>query len=100
MSSLPTLRCSCGRGTLIVFMQDIVSRCYQIGGYRTNRTQRDRPMTEWLTSTEAAAYLKVAPRTLVQWAREGKIQGHRLSGCKRITWRFLRAELDAMLSAP
>jgi excisionase family DNA binding protein len=57
-------------------------------------------MSEWLTATEAAAYLKVRPRTILQWAKDGKIRGHRLSGCKRITWRFLRADLDATLFAP
>jgi excisionase family DNA binding protein len=57
-------------------------------------------MSEWLTATEAAAYLKVRPRTIVQWAKDGKVRGHRLSGCKRITWRFLRSELDGMLCGP
>ena len=28
--------------------------------------------TEWLTANEAAQYLKVKPRTLLQWARERK----------------------------
>ena len=55
--------------------------------------------SEWLTSTEAAAHLKVAPRTLVRWARNGLIPAHRLSGLSRVTWRFRRAELDAMLCA-
>jgi excisionase family DNA binding protein len=55
--------------------------------------------SEWLTSTEAAAHLKVAPRTLVRWARGGLIPAHRLSGSARVTWRFLRSELDAMLGA-
>lgn len=53
--------------------------------------------TEWLTATEAAAYLKVKPRTLTAWARDRKIPGHRLSGVDRVVWRFLRSELDAML---
>ena len=53
--------------------------------------------TEWLTSTEAAAYLKVKSRMLVVWAREGKIPAHRLSGMERATWRFLKSELDATL---
>jgi excisionase family DNA binding protein len=56
-------------------------------------------MSEWLTSAEAAAHLKVAPRTLVRWARNGKIPAHRLSGTARVTWRFRRTELDAMLTA-
>lgn len=57
------------------------------------------PQSEWLTAREAAAYLKVAHRTLVRWARSGQIPAHRLSGTGRITWRFLRSELDAMLGA-
>jgi excisionase family DNA binding protein len=55
---------------------------------------------EWLTSTEAGEYLKVSPRTIVQWARAGKIPGHKLSGSKRVTWRFLRSELDATMALP
>jgi excisionase family DNA binding protein len=55
--------------------------------------------SEWLTAREAAAYLKIAPRTLVKWAKTGRIPAHRLSGTGRITWRFLRSELDAMLCA-
>jgi excisionase family DNA binding protein len=55
----------------------------------------------WLTCAEAARYLKVAPRTIAEWAKSGKIPGHRLSGTKRVTWRFLAAELDgAMMAAP
>src|ERR1700688_1397851 len=49
--------------------------------------------SEWLTASEAALHLKVAPRTLVRWARRGSIPAHRLSGTGRITWRFLRSEL-------
>ena len=55
--------------------------------------------TEWLTSSEAARYLKVKPRTLLQWARERKVPAHRLSGIQRCVWRFLRPELDAMLAS-
>jgi len=54
---------------------------------------------EWLTSNEAARYLKVKPRTLLQWARERKVPAHRLSGVQRCVWRFLRPELDAMLGS-
>jgi len=56
-------------------------------------------MTEWLTATEAARYLRVSHRTILVWAKRGTIPAHRLSGCKRVTWRFCRAELDAMLTA-
>jgi excisionase family DNA binding protein len=55
------------------------------------------PQREWLTAAEAAAHLKVKTRTLAQWAREDKVPAHRLSGQRRVRWRFLRTELDAML---
>jgi excisionase family DNA binding protein len=57
-------------------------------------------MNDWLTATEAAEYLKVKPRTLLLWVRLGKVPAHKLSGTRRCVWRFLRPELDAMLSGP
>ena len=57
-------------------------------------------MTEWLTATEASLYLKVKPRTVLQWAKQGRLKGYRLSGTKRCTWRFLRADLDAKMTPP
>ncbi|MGA2203486.1 MAG: helix-turn-helix domain-containing protein [Terriglobales bacterium] len=54
----------------------------------------------WLTATEAATYLKIEPRTLLMWARQGKVRGYILSGTRRQTWRFLSADLDAMLLGP
>jgi excisionase family DNA binding protein len=51
----------------------------------------------WLTANEAAEYLKVRPRTLLLWARQGKIPAHKLSGIQRCIYRFLRPELDRML---
>ena len=42
--------------------------------------------SEWLTSVEAAQYLKVKPRTLLLWARQQKIPAHRLSGVERCVW--------------
>lgn len=53
---------------------------------------------QWLTATEAAEHLKVKPRTVLRWAREKKLRGHRLSGTERAVWRFRRHELDAMLA--
>jgi hypothetical protein len=35
-------------------------------------------MTEWLTAAEAAAHLKVRPRTLLLWVRQGRVPAH---GC-------------------
>lgn len=54
--------------------------------------------SEWLTAKEAADYLKVSRRSVVKWARSGRIPAHRLGG-GRHTWRFLRSELDGMLAA-
>ena len=57
--------------------------------------------SEWLTAREAAAYLKVAHRTILEWAKSGRIPAHRLSGTLRCTWRFRADELDgAMMAAP
>lgn len=55
---------------------------------------------QWLTANEAAQYLRVQPRTILKWAKQGTIPAHKLSGCKRVTWRFLKSELDAMLKPP
>jgi len=57
-------------------------------------------MNEWLTLNEAANYLKIHPRTLSLWARQGKVPAHKLSGTKRCVWRFVEKELDAMLNLP
>lgn len=56
--------------------------------------------SEWLTATEAASYLRIKPRTILLWARQGHIKGYILSGTARVTWRFLRSDLDATLRAP
>jgi len=55
----------------------------------------------WLTASEAASYLKVEARTLLLWAREGKIKGYVLSGTRRHVWRFRVSDLDdAMIPSP
>jgi excisionase family DNA binding protein len=54
----------------------------------------------WLTAAEAAQYLRVSPRTIVEWARAGKIRGHVLSGLQRHTWRFRTIDLDATMESP
>lgn len=53
--------------------------------------------SEWLTATEAAAYLKVKARTLLLWVRQGKVKAFALSGTKRRVWRFRQVDLDAIL---
>jgi excisionase family DNA binding protein len=56
--------------------------------------------SEWLTAREAALYLKVAHRTILDWAKSGRIPAHRLSGTLRYTWRFRAAELDGAMMGP
>jgi len=52
---------------------------------------------DWLTVKEAAAHLKVKPRTLLQFAKQGIVKAYVLSGTERLTYRFLAADLDAAL---
>jgi excisionase family DNA binding protein len=51
----------------------------------------------WMTAGEAADYLKVKPRSLTKWTRDGQLVGHPVSGTRRRMWRFRREELDAAL---
>ena len=53
--------------------------------------------SDWLTAAEAASYLSVKVRTLLLWARQGKVKAYSLSGTQRRVWRFRAADLDAML---
>jgi excisionase family DNA binding protein len=53
------------------------------------------PVSDWLTASEAAAYLKVKPRTLLVWVRQGRVQAFALSGIQRRVWRFRKVDLDA-----
>ncbi len=50
-------------------------------------------MESYMTAKEAADYLKLAERTLVRLAHEGKIPGVKIGG----QWRFRRALLDEYL---
>lgn len=51
-----------------------------------------------MTACEAAAYLRVAHRTVLFWAKTGRIPAHKLSGAQRVTWRFRADELDEFMS--
>lgn len=57
-------------------------------------------MSEWMTVDEAARYLKIKSRTLLAWARQGKVRGYVLSGTQRVTWRFRIVDLDATMELP
>jgi excisionase family DNA binding protein len=52
----------------------------------------------WLTAAEAAQYLNVKTRTILLWARQGKVNAYALTGTQRRVWRFLRADLEAMVT--
>lgn len=53
--------------------------------------------TPWLTSQEAANYIKVAPRVLNKYCRRGKLRFARLGG-KNGTYRFNVEWLDAFVT--
>lgn len=65
-----------------------------------NRTMAAGPSTQWLTAAEAAQYLRIRTRTLMLWARQGKVKGYVLSGTRRHVWRFHREDLDAAFFQP
>jgi excisionase family DNA binding protein len=71
------------------------SQRYYIHGMSTLPSKK-----EWLTAREAALHLRVSHRTILAWAKSGKLRGHVLSGTRRCTWRFLLSDLDATLHAP
>jgi excisionase family DNA binding protein len=91
-------------------MQSVVSRLCRLSqelpamlaidkpNYKNHTSRNEIYMeTDWLTANEAAEYVKVQPRTVLQWARERRIPAHRLSGILRCVWRFRKDELDAIL---
>ena len=51
----------------------------------------------WLTTTEAASYLRVHPETLRNWARKGMIPAAKLGN--RGGFRFKRKDLDRFLES-
>lgn len=53
--------------------------------------------SKWMTTAEAAAYLRTKPRTLLKWVREGSIKAWPLHGTARRTWRFRKEDLDTAL---
>jgi excisionase family DNA binding protein len=53
--------------------------------------------TPWMTAAQAAQYLQIEPRTLLQHARQGIVKGYVLSGTHRLTWRFKQEDLDSAM---
>ena|SRR5437879_8928673 len=57
----------------------------------------DSTHDDYMTSREAAQYLHVNHRTLLEWARQGIIPAVPLGGEKRKTWLFSRIVIDVHL---
>ena len=57
------------------------------------------PVLEYFVDAdEAARFLKLDRRTVLQWARDGRIPAHPLDPrAARKDWRFLLSELDTWL---
>jgi excisionase family DNA binding protein len=53
----------------------------------------------YVSSEEAASFLKLNLRTVQRLAREGTIPAHPFGEGARKTWRFLFSELDAWMKA-
>ena len=51
--------------------------------------------SDWMTVSEASAYLKVGRATLYRWAREGRLRLYKI-GAR--TTRLRRSELDSFLT--
>ena len=55
--------------------------------------------SDWLTTEEAAAYLKCKRRSLLLLVRQGKIKAYALLRTKRRVWRFRKEDLDDLDAA-
>ena len=67
----------------------------------TQSVTQDRFAAErrtWLTAAEAAQFLNVKARTILLWARQGKVKAYPLRGTQRPVWRFLHADLEAIVT--
>src|SRR5262245_26671703 len=64
-------------------------------GERLAAYEAARRPTEWMTITEAAAYLRLTPAALRARARRGTVAAYHDNG----RWLFRRSELDAGLAA-
>jgi excisionase family DNA binding protein len=62
---------------------------------RLSAYEAARRPSEWMTTSEAAAYLRLTPSALRARVRRGTVRGHR----DNARWLFRRSELDAGLAA-
>jgi excisionase family DNA binding protein len=52
-----------------------------------------------LTVPEVATQLRITPKTVRRWLREGKLQGVRLGG-KKVGWRIAQGEINRLVGMP
>jgi len=64
----------------------------------SSQTRLGAERRPWLTAREAAQYLNVKVRTILLWARQGRVKAYALTGTQRRVWRFLHADLDAFVT--
>jgi len=67
-------------------------------GQSVARGPSDSEPSTWLTATEAAEYLNFKVRTILLWARQGRVKAYAVTGTQRRVWRFLHADLDAIVA--
>lgn len=60
-------------------------------------THLPAPREYFVDADEAARFLKVQRRTLLQMARAGTVPAHPIGDGRRKMWRFLLSELDEWL---
>jgi excisionase family DNA binding protein len=61
-------------------------------GQSVARGPFDAERPTWLTAAEAAAYLNFKVRTILLWARQGRVKAYALTGTQRRVWRFLQVD--------
>jgi excisionase family DNA binding protein len=66
-------------------------------GQSAARGPFDAERATWLTAAEVAAYLNFKVRTILLWARQGRVKAYALTGTQRRVWRFLQVDLDAIV---
>ena len=69
--------------------------------FLSNGRQRSTDATDvtlkWMTTNEAADYLRTTPKQIRNWVYQGKIKPYKLLGR---SLRFRRSDLDSVISSP
>ena len=79
--------------------RDVTSLVPLIALYVPSRPTLISDDTKLLTVPEVATQLRITPKTVHRWLREGKLQGVRLGG-KNVGWRIAQGDVDRLVSLP